>query len=77
MYYVIAKYKSKYGLIVYVTKVSDNNSFSVDLNNCYINTFILKVQRMLILIKFILSRPLKVKMVLRMLFFDILKRCNI
>lgn len=41
MYFVIAKYKSKYGLIVYATKVSDD-SFNIDLDNCYINTLYFK-----------------------------------
>ena len=43
MYYVIAKYKSKYGLIVYATKVSDElDSFDIDFENTYINTLYFK-----------------------------------
>lgn len=43
MYFVIAKYKSKYGLIVYATKISDElASLTVDLENCYIHTLYFK-----------------------------------
>lgn len=43
MYFVIAKYKSKYGLIVYATKVSEEDTdFDIDLDNCYINTLYFK-----------------------------------
>lgn len=43
MYFIIAKYKSKYGLIVYATKISDEAASStVDLENCYINTLYFK-----------------------------------
>lgn len=42
MYFVIAKYKSKYGLIVYATKISDESGADVDLENCYIHTLYFK-----------------------------------
>jgi hypothetical protein len=42
MYFVIAKYKSKYGLIVYATKISEDSDLNVDLDNCYINTLYFK-----------------------------------
>lgn len=41
--FVIAKYTSKYGVIIYATKVTAPfESFKIDLENCYINTFYFK-----------------------------------
>lgn len=42
-YLVIAKYQSKYGLILYVTKCkSIEEAADVDMENVYINTFYFK-----------------------------------
>lgn len=43
MYFVVCKYKSKYGLILYATKVSDDfDPSSVDFNNLYLHTLYFK-----------------------------------
>lgn len=42
MFFVIAKYKSKYGVILYATKCSDKDSFVFDPDNVYINTLYFK-----------------------------------
>lgn len=42
MYFVIAKYKSKYGVILYATKCIDKDSFVLDFDNVYINTLYFK-----------------------------------
>lgn len=42
-YFVIAKYKSKYGVILYVSKVKDEaEAIALDMDNVYINTFYYK-----------------------------------
>lgn len=41
--FVLGKYSSKYGVILYCIKVAGNvEEFVYDLNNCYINTFYFK-----------------------------------
>lgn len=41
--FVLGKYNSKYGVILYCIKVSGNpDEFVCDLDNCYVNTFYLK-----------------------------------
>lgn len=40
-YYVIAKYKSKYGLILYCSQFKEDGELS-DLDNVFINTFYFK-----------------------------------
>lgn len=46
MYIVIAKYRSKYGLIVYAVKLRDDlpeaEALDLDMNNVYINTLYFK-----------------------------------
>ena len=44
MYFIIAKYKSKYGVILYAAKVEgdDPNTVDIDMNNVYINTLYFK-----------------------------------
>lgn len=43
MYFIIAKYQSKYGLILYATKVSDLNAVDkINMDNVYINTLYFK-----------------------------------
>lgn len=41
-YLVIAKYTSKYGVIVYCAKVESCDIVDIDLDNVYINTFYFK-----------------------------------
>lgn len=40
-YYVLAKYTSKYGTILYCTKIK-GEEFNIDMNNIYINTLYFK-----------------------------------
>lgn len=43
MYFVIAKYTSKYGVILYCAKCSGSKeTFMLDMENCYINTLYFK-----------------------------------
>ena len=41
--FVLGKYTSKYGMILYCIKVNGNpEEFVYDLDNCYVNTYYLK-----------------------------------
>lgn len=42
MYFIIAKYNSKFGTIVYAAKVGDNLDVKIDMSNVYIHTLYLK-----------------------------------
>lgn len=42
MFFVIAKYTSKYGLIVYAAKVSNEENLDINFENVYIHTLYFK-----------------------------------
>ena len=44
-YLVVAKYKSKYGLILYVAKIREDEAAAVDMENVYLNTFYYKGEK--------------------------------